>query len=107
MFARPGVHGLKETFVCKLCECLAPVVPNGCGVGAEVANQRRKTKRQIVSAAVLEFREQIGSPVGGVILEAVAENSVGWVIPKCREQAITHGMKMVADCLAVVVIEHE
>ncbi len=101
------MHGLKKTFVGEFSECLAPVVPDGCCVRAGIADQGREMRRQIVTPAALEFREQIGSPVGRVILEAVAENSVWWMIPKCRQQAITDGMKMVGDGLAVVVIEYE
>src|SRR5580704_8781911 len=107
MFLRPGVHGLKKTFVREFRERPAPVVPDGCGVGAKVANQGREMRRQVVSPATLEFREQIGRPVGGVIFQAVAENSVWWMVPKCGEQAIADGMKMVGDGLAVVVVEHK
>src|ERR1700688_2212348 len=105
----PGsrMHRLKEVFIGEFGQGLAPIMPDCRSVRSDISNQCRQKRRKVIAAPPLKLREQIGRPVRSVILKAVAEDRIGRMVAKRREQPIADCMKMILDRLAVIVVKHK
>ena len=57
------------------------------------------SRRRLVSATLLEFREKVGSPIGAVHFETVAEHRVRRDRRHGRDQLIRRGAEMQRDRL--------
>ena len=106
MLVRPFGDRPQVVVVGQFVERLAPIVPNGAGLGADVADQRRKVRRQVVAPALAEFLQQVRRPVGVEHFQAVAENRVRRVRSECLHQPVAHVLQMILDGGAVVMVEH-
>jgi len=103
----PLLSRRKKIFVRQFGQRSAPIVANRRGFRRVSHHQRQQVRPKIVTAAALEFVEQGGRPVGGVILQAVAEHRVGRLIAEGREQTIAHGAQMLLNRSVIVVVEHK
>src|SRR5437016_2220804 len=107
MLLREFAKRREVSLVGKFGQGLAPIVSNIRRFFANVANQSWQVWREIVSAALAKFVEQIAGPVRSVNFQAVAEHSVGRVFAKGLQHGLAGMLQMVFDCGAIIVIQHE
>ena len=62
-------------------------------------------RRQVVPSPLLKFFQQIGSPIGSIILQAVTEYRIRRMVPEGFHQAITNSVKVRLNGSLVIVIE--
>ena len=93
-------------FVGELGQCLAPIVPDTRGDLAHLVGQRGKVRREVITAALLKFREEIAGPIRAVYFQTVAEYRVRRVRAESLHQAVADIVQVIFDGCGVVMVEH-
>src|SRR4051794_17222758 len=62
MLPGPFVNGREIVFIDQFGKSLAPVVADGKGLVADVAGQGGKVRSEVIAAALLELRQEVGGP---------------------------------------------
>src|SRR5215471_9059402 len=60
---------------------------------------------EIIASPPLKLLEQMWSPIGSIVLQAVAEDRIGGMICKCLQQPVPDSMQMSFNRILIVVVE--
>ena len=89
----PFVDRRQVIFIDQFSQRLAPVVADRGAFFADVAGERGKIRRQIVTAAAAEFIQEIGRPIRAVDFQAVAKDRVRRVRDQGVQQRLADGVR--------------
>src|SRR6267154_3968926 len=95
----------KEALVRQFGECLSPIMPNGGSQRACIADQRWQVGSQIIPASCAKLLHQIITPIGSVILQAIAEDCVWGLVAKCFHYPVPHCVEMSQYRSSIIVVE--
>src|SRR5690348_16722309 len=62
-------------------------------------------RSEVISSSPLKFLQQIGSPIGSVVFETVAEYRIRRMVAKCFDQAVSDRVEVGLNGSLVVMIE--
>ena len=82
-------------------------MPNGGSQRACIADQRWQVGREIIPASCAKLLHQIATPIGSVVLQAIAKDCVWRLLAKCFHQPVPHCVEMSQDRRSIIMVEHE
>src|ERR1035441_4259703 len=93
----PLADGREVIVVGELGEGTAPIVADGGGVFGGVGGKGGQVGQEIVTAALAEFVEEVGGPIGAFVFERVAEDGVGRILAEGLGEAVADGLEVVRN----------
>src|SRR5438552_10631753 len=90
----PGAQRLEVILLAQLAQRKAPIVADGAGLFSGLSNKRGQVGPQIVAAPLLEFGEEVGSPIRVVDFQRVAEDGVGRRLRQRLQQRLAYRLQM-------------
>jgi len=102
--ARPQVDRSEIILVDQFRQRAAPVVTQVDSFRPRSADHFRQMRRQIVTAAVAKFGEEVRGPVGFVHFEAVAEDGIRRMVAKGTHQWLGHILQVILNRLGAEMV---
>src|SRR6202021_3722969 len=103
----PIVQRSKETLVRQFRKGFSPIMPNRGRKGPGIADQCRQVGHELVTSSRAKLLHQIGSPIGSVILQAVAKDCIRRLVAERLQQSVSDCVEGSFDRVAIVVIQYK